>query len=149
MQILLKVNYRYSFYLGYKLASTGAVCSFHHSFQLLLPFSSSLRLQLYFRNLTHLKSHAKILLHIQYFHLSFISQQEKAAAFIISAHVEHQVLVFVLIFSKSLITYPQYKYNLSVKILKIHMQNVKIAVPLPVSQNKFQCIFKSNHLTFL
>jgi len=49
MQTLLKLNYRYSFYSGYKLGCIGAACSFHHSFQLLLPFSSSLGLQLYFQ----------------------------------------------------------------------------------------------------
>lgn len=99
------------------------------------------------RDLAHLKSHKKSCFIYNIFII--VLYLRKADAFIITVHVEHQFLGFVLIFSKSLITYPQYKYNLSVKILKIHMQNVKIAAPPPVSQNKLQCIFKSEHLTFL
>lgn len=97
-------NTRHSFHLGYKLGSISAVCSSHHSFHLSLPFSSSSGLVLYLQRPHTYKVSPKNLLHIQHFHCSFTSQQEKTAAFITSAHVEHQFLGFVLIFSKSLIT---------------------------------------------
>lgn len=105
-----------------------------------LPYCTS-------RDLAHLKSHKKSCFIYNIFII--VLYPRKADAFIVTAHVEHQFLGFVLIFSKSLITCPQYKYNSSVIVLKIHMQNVKILAPPPVSQNKLQCIFKSERLTFL
>lgn len=87
-------NTIHSFHLGYKLGSISAVWSSHHSFHLSLPFSSSSGLVLSLQRPHTCKVSQKNLLHIQYFHRSFTSQQEKASAFITSAHVEHQFLGF-------------------------------------------------------